>query len=96
MFTFIHVKTHISDSDAHNTTDSTENATPTKSTESRSQIPRYKFKLNQDFNLNLYHEIPRNLSLLIWLILRMLQSQWKLSYTQIGKQHENVLGGYDY
>jgi len=26
------------------------------------QIPRYKFKWNQDLNLNLYREIPRNLS----------------------------------
>jgi len=31
------------------------------------QIPRYKFKVNQNPNLNLYREIPRNLSFSIWL-----------------------------
>jgi len=30
------------------------------------QIPRYKFKVNQNPNLNLYHEIPRNLSFSIF------------------------------
>ena len=32
------------------------------------QTPRYTFKINQNFNLNLYREIPRNLSFWIWWI----------------------------
>jgi len=31
-------------------------------------IPPYEIKLNQNFNLSLGHEIPRNLSLMIWWI----------------------------
>jgi len=31
------------------------------------QIPRYKFKLKQSLNLNLYREIPRNLNLSFWI-----------------------------
>ena len=37
-----------------------------KSTKSRNPNPWYKFKLNPNLNLNLYHEIPRNLSSSIW------------------------------
>jgi len=36
---------------------------------SEPQIPRYKFNLNQNLNLKLYCEIPRNLSFSIWWIL---------------------------
>jgi len=32
-----------------------------------SQIPRYKFKLNQNLNLNLYRKMARTLSFSIWL-----------------------------
>ena len=40
------------------------------------QIPRYKFKLFQYLNLNLYREIPRNLSFWIWWISEVLHFQW--------------------
>jgi len=46
-----------------------ENATPPKPTKSRNITPRYKFQSNQCFNLNLYREIPGNLSVSIWWIL---------------------------
>jgi len=39
------------------------------STLSRTQIPRFQIKLNQNLNFNLYREIPRNLSLSIWWVL---------------------------
>jgi len=42
------------------------NPTPPKSTNSRNPNPRYKFKLNQNLNFDMYHEIPRNLSFSIW------------------------------
>ena len=42
------------------------NATPPKSTKTETQISRYKSKLNPNLNLNLYREIPRNLSFSVW------------------------------
>jgi len=47
-------------------TDSTKNATPPNP---KTQIPWYKYKLIQHFNLSLCSEIPRNLSSSIWWIL---------------------------
>jgi len=44
------------------------------------QIHLYKFELNKTHSLNLYHGIPRNLSLSNWQIFRMQYFQWKLSY----------------
>ena len=43
------------------------------------QIFRYKFELKQNFNFNLYCEILKNLSLLMWWIPVMLHFWWKLS-----------------
>jgi len=45
----------------------------------KTQIPWYKFKLDHNLNLNLYHEIPRDLSFSIRRVLRMLYFQWNLS-----------------
>jgi len=44
----------------------TEHATTPKSTTCRNSNSSYKFKLNQELNLNFYREIPRNLSFSIW------------------------------
>ena len=44
------------------------------------RISEYKFKLNQNLNVNMYHEIPRNLSSSIWLFLGVQQFQWNPSY----------------
>ena len=38
---------------------------PRNLSDQSTQIPRYKFKLDRVFNLNLYREIPSNLSLAI-------------------------------
>jgi len=46
-------------------TDSTENATPTKSANRGTQIPPYQFKFNQDLYLNFNREIQTNLSFLM-------------------------------
>jgi len=59
---------------------------PLKSLHSRNppnrntQIPQYKFKEDRVFNLNLYCEIPRNLSFSIRWISEVQRCQSKLSY----------------
>ena len=60
-------------------TDSIENATPPRNPpDPENQVPRSKFKLNQNLYLNLNREIPRNLSFSIWWILGVWHFQWKL------------------
>jgi len=59
---------------------STEMLRPRNPPDRETQIPRYKFKLNQNLNLNLYCEIPRNLSFLIWWLSGVQHFQWNLSY----------------
>jgi len=44
-------------------------------------ISRYRFKLNQNLDLNLYREIQRNLSFPIWQISGMQYLQWILTYS---------------
>jgi len=45
------------------------NAAPLKSTNPKTTISRYTFKVKHNLNLNLYREILRNLSISIWWIL---------------------------
>ena len=49
--------------------------------EQSTQIPRYKFELDRVFNMNLYREIPSNLSLAIRGMLGMQHSDWNSSYS---------------
>jgi len=72
---------HICDVTFIRRTDSTENDTHPKSTQSReTQMSRYKFKSKQKSNLKVYREILRTLSCSMWWILGAQLFQSTLSY----------------
>ena len=65
------MKNGIQTQHTYDMTDSTVNAAPLNPPNRETHISRRNFKLNQNSNLNLYREIPRNLSFSIWWISRV-------------------------